>query len=234
MLFRNAITLTCAAGTLAAMNVAPASAQTFASFLYNGPATTSYDSATGVFSGVDIPIGFTFNVPNSLDITSHSATLTFNASRISDFTQATFFGSRFDAQQLVLTSFHITGLDGGNLLSGSNITPATLLGADGSSVASLSGSQNSAGTGIHFQSDYLTFPAVTAADTDLSWTLENITPRFSGTTGPGANFNSFQSSITGAFRSPTAGVPEPGAIALIGSFFVCGSVFGASRLRRRK
>lgn len=234
MLFRKAITLTCAAGMLAAINAAPASAQTFASFLYNGPATTSYDSATGVFSGVNIPIGFTFNVPNSLDTTSHNARLTFSASRITDFTQATFFGSRFDAQQLVLTSFHITGLDGGNLLSGTDITPATLLGADGSSVASLGGSQNSVGTGIHFQSDYLKFPAVTASETDLSWTLENITPRFSGLTGPGANFNSFQSSITGAFRSPSASVPEPGAMALIGSLCVCGSVLGASRLRRRK
>jgi len=60
MHLRNALSLCIAAGALAAITIIPASAQTFASFSYVGPASATYDNATGNLSGTAIPVTFNF------------------------------------------------------------------------------------------------------------------------------------------------------------------------------
>ena len=247
MHLRKSLSLGIAAGILAAITAIPASAQTFASFLYDGTGNVVYDNATGNLSGSGIAVQFAFNAVGfgpgmtqlkppggpiigfgntaaTLDITGHSTG------------PAT--GSPGASQPFVIDSFHIiANVGGANLLSGS-AAPAALAGTVGGTTLSLTSSLPPPGTNINYFSDYVIFP-VPPANASLAIAFTEPSPGGIPITVAG-NGNYTQPgggrillNPAGNFTYVPSGVPEPGAVALFGSLAVCGSAFGIRRLRRK-
>jgi hypothetical protein len=214
MSLRRIAVLVAAASCFAAK---PASAVTFtfASFSYVGPARANYNNATGVITGIDIPINFNYvmggiNGTPATGFGSQSAKLSFTATRLGNVNS--FFGVGF--QHMQLNSFAITrttpfnGQD--NLLSG-NVSESVLSGQLGGSAASQLGSVG-AGATVFYASDFLTFPPAT--DADFSWALQSVFPSLSIN---GANFSTFHATVAGSFGynlQPSA-VPEAGSLTML-------------------
>ena len=244
MHLRKALSLGVAAGILAAISAIPASAQTFASFLYDGTGNVIYDNATGNLAGSGIAVQFSFNPAGfgigllqppggpSIGFGNTAATLTVTGHRTGNAV-----GNPGAAQPYVIDSFTILrNGDNANLLSGS-AAPASLSATIGGTTMGLTSSLPPAGTIISYSSDFVTFPL--AKNSSLAWTFTQ--PSAAAITVAG-NGNYTQSpggpnvllNTAGNFTYVPSAVPEPGTVALFSSLAVCGSVFGFRRLRRRK
>ena len=247
MHFRKALSLGVAAGVLAALSAIPASAQTFASFLYDGTGNVVYDNATGNLSGSGIAVQFAFNAvgfgPGMTQLKppggpiigfgNTAATLSIMGHRTGPAV-----GSPGAAQPYVVDSFSIiANVGGANLLSGS-ATPASLSGTVGGTTLSLTSSLPPAGTSINYSSDYVTFPFAQSASLAFAFTEPApgglpITVAGNGNyTQPGGG--RILLNPAGNFTYVPSGVPELGTVALFSSLAVCGSAFGLRRLRRGK
>ena len=247
MHLRKTLSLGIAAGILAALTAIPASAQTFASFLYDGAGNVVYDNATGNLSGSGIAVQFTFNPAGFgpgmtqlqppggpiIGFGNTAATLTVNGHRTGPAT-----GSPGASQPYVVDSFSIiANVGGANLLSGS-ASPAALAGTVGGTTLSLTSSLPPAGTSINYSSAYVTFPNAVSASLAFAFTEPSpgglpITVAGNGNfTEPGGG--RILLNPAGNFTYVPSGVPEPGTVALFCSFAVCGSAIGVRRLRRKK
>lgn len=236
MNLRKVLSLSVATAVIAALGVAPASAQLqqFASFLYNsGQDLVSYNN--GNLGGTDIPIRFNYNTgaesflgTPSIGFAVQDAFLTFTAARVADAGTA----GPLNFQSMNLSSFAIRrSSDNSNLLSGS-VIPSLFSGTSGGATASIEGSVSS-GSAIVFTSDYLTFPTIPpSTNASLTWTFNNITPLLGLS---GNNIQNFNSTVQGAFSYTPPRldvVPEPGTVALLGALGVIGTAFGVRRFRK--
>ena len=245
MHLRKTLSLGIAAGILAALSAIPASAQTFASFLYDGTGNVVVDSATGSLTGTGIAVQFSFNPAGFgpgmtqlqppggpiIGFGNTAATLDVTAHKTGPAT-----GSPGASQPYVIDSFHIiANVGGANLLSGS-AAPAALSGTVGGTTLNLTSSLPPAGTSINYTSSYVTFPFPMNAS--LAWAFTEPAPGGLPITVNGAgNYTTSGGNVllnpAGNFTYVPSGTPEPGAIALFSSLAVCGSAFGLRRLRRK-
>ena len=245
MHLRNVLSLGLAAGVLAALSAVSASAQTFASFLYDGTGNVVYDNATGSLNGSGIAVQFTFNPAGfgpglqqpsggpSVGFGNIAATLSVTGHKTGPAV-----GSPNAAQPYVIDSFSILRVgDNANLLSGS-AAPAALSGTVGGTTLSLTSSLPPAGTSINYNSAFVTFPFPVNAS--LAWAFTEPSPGGIPINVAGnGNYQQGASATVllnpaGNFTFVPSSVPEPGAVALLTSMAVCGGVFGIRRLRRSK
>ena len=246
MHLRKTLSLGIAAGILAAITAIPASAQTFASFLYDGTGNVVIDQTTGNLSGSGIAVQFSFNPAGFgpgmtqlqppggpiIGFGNTAATLTVNGHRTGPAT-----GSPGASQPYVVDSFSIiANVGGANLLSGS-ASPAALSGTVGGTTLALTSSLPPAGTNINYTSAYVTFPNAQNASLAFAFTEPapggiaiNVNALGNYVFANGANV---QLNPAGNFTYVPSGVPEPGTVALFSSLAVCGSAFGLRRLRRK-
>ena len=250
MHLRKALSLGIAAGVLAAMAAIPASAQTFASFLYDGTGNVIYDNASGNLNGSGIAVQFSFNAagfgpgllqPSGGPVVGFgniAATLSVTGHRTGNAV-----GSPGASQPYIIDSFSILrNGDNANLLSG-NANPAALSGTVGGTTLSLTSSLPPPGTSINYSSAFVTFPTPPVS-ASLAWAFTEPSP--GGIPINVAGNGNYQQGASATILLNPAGnftfvppaapptVPEPGAVALLSSLAVCGSVFGIRRLRRGK
>jgi len=261
MNLRRCLSLGIAAAVLAAFHAVPAVAQThipdsattsFASFNYNSIAgntnTVNYTLNGGggaTLSAANVPVQFNFlsaaftaaasdplfiavygnnNQVPTIGTTPYQANLSFTANSSSN---ATAGGQVFSMSSFSIISDATSSLGAGhNLLSGTISSPM-LFGPLGNTTGQFGGSMPP--QMITFTSEYATFPNGVRAD--LSWALNALTVPF---TISGNNYLPFSANVSGQNVFKPSVVPEPGSIALLSSLGVCGTVFGFSRLRRRK
>jgi len=245
MHLRKALSLGIAAGILAAISAIPASAQTFASFLYDGTGNVTYDNATGNLTGSGIAVQFSFNSAGfgvgllqppggpSIGFGNTAATLTVTGHRTGNAV-----GNPGAAQPYVIDSFTILrNGDNANLLSGS-AAPASLTATIGGTTMGLTSSLPPAGTVINFSSAFVTFPFSTNAS--IAWTFTQPPTPVGIIVAGNGNYakenggNPIPLNPAGNFTYIPSAVPEPGTVALFSSLAVCGSVFGFRRLRRKQ
>ena len=244
---------------IGASSLLPASAVTyqFCSFSYNtafGQIFAHYDNASGVLSGVNVPVKFNYvsGVISGVPVTgfgSIDATLTFHAVRKADASgnvNGPTLGRNLE-QAMTLTDFSLIStqaftvrgvLGKHNLLSGSAgnaLDPddyALLAGRNGGATASLDGSI-SGGTSVVFSSDFIDFHNST--DADFKFNFDGINPTFRK---GGLNLLTFNAQLTGQFGvnpAPTAAdVPEPGSVALVLGLAGPASLLAIRSRRRRK
>ena len=243
---------------MAALVPANAITHTFASFSYpTSGFNVSYNNATGMLSGVNIPVNFNF-VANG--IAGSPATGTDPVDAVFSFhaiRKASPFGNVSqtllgDLQQpLTLTDFTITSVASytvngqtgrTNLLSGYAGNPlddfdfATLSGRRGGSQATLSGSI-SGGTTINYFSDFVTFVGG-VTDADFGFNFNGINRVYSlSSTGDLTNLRGYTAQVTGLFgaNSPAANtVPEPGTMAMLLGAGIPVSLFALKLRKKRK
>jgi len=261
MHLRRALSLGIAAAVLAAIHAVPAVAQThipdsatqsFASFNYNATTNTNTVSYTlnggggATLAAVNVPVQFNFlanaftaaasdpfftavygnnNQVPTIGTTPYQANLSFTATSSGN---ASAGGQLFSLTSFSILSDSTSSLGAGhNLLSGTISSPM-LLGPLGN-TAGIGFGGSMPPQSITFTSEYATFPNGVRAD--LSWALNALTTPL---TLSGNNYLPFNANISGQNVFKPSVVPEPGSIALLSSFGVCSTVFGFSRLRRRK
>ena len=251
MHLRKTLSLGIAAGILAALSAIPASAQTFASFLYDGTGNVIYDNATGNLTASGVATQFSFNAAGfgpgamqlqpsggpSVGFGNIAATLSVTGHRTGPAV-----GSPGASQPYVIDSFSFLRVgDNANLLSGS-AAPASLSGTVGGTTLNLTSSLPPPGTSINYNSDFVVFPAGPAS-ASLAWAFTEPAPGGIPITVAG-NGNYTQPTGGTILLNPAgnftyvpsipSGVPEPGTVALFSSLAVCGTAFGLRRLRRNK
>jgi hypothetical protein len=255
MSFRNALTLSLAAGILATVSIIPACAGTFAQFNQqtgnNAFALTGAVSPGQVLSTTSTPVFFNFlsaagnplftaPVPLGMDI---SAVLTLTATSSTPVIpgptpQESFNNVSFSftttANQTV-NGFFIPA--GTNLLTGSSFAApvpisATLAGVSGANSATFSGGDTGVPPAltntVTFSSAYINFTGAT--NKAYAYSFSSVFMNFSASP---TGLNPFTAAGTGTF-SANNGVPEPGAVAMLAGLGVTGSLFAFRRLGRRK
>ena len=257
MSFRNALTLSVAAGILATVSVLPAFAGTFAQF--NQQSGANAFSLTGAATpgqvlSSTVPVFFNFQnvagnptftqpVPFSTDI---MGMLTFNA--VSSGATTTSGGLLIEPFSTASWTFKVMGnqtfgaftfLDGQNLLTGTSVpsvpgnTTGSLSGTPGGNSATFGGSDappvGPLTNTVTFTSDFINYTG--ASSKAYGFSFSSVFMNYSA--GPGGTVAPFTAAGTGTF-SAISGVPEPGAVAMLAGLGVTGSLFAFRRLRRRR
>jgi hypothetical protein len=262
MSFRNALTLSVAAGILATLSVIPASAGTFAQFVQQ--TGTNAFSLSGAFPPGQVlatnatPIFFQFKnvagnptntIPVSLFDQNISAIATLTATSNGPAVPGTFDSESFGNATFTFTTVANQTVNGnfipaGSLLLKGVVTPSgifpvagTLSGLDQGNSATFAGSDvNNLPINqntVMFSSDYIDFTG--SMSNAYAFSFSSVFMDFRTDGGfPFTNIKPFTAAGTGTFSSTAGQVPEPGAVAMLAGLGVTGSLFAFRRLRRRR
>jgi len=225
-----------------------ATAQTFASFLYDGAGSVVYNNSDGTISGTGVAVQFSFNTAGfgpgllqpgsgpSIGFGNAPATLSIIGHSTGPVT-----GAGSTSQPYVIDSFSILrDSDNANLLSGSASPAMISVPVAGGTTLNLNSSKPPANTIISLSSDFVIFPSATSAS--LAWAFTQSSPASSIIVGDNGNYilanggNPLLNPAGNFTYVPGTSitiVPEPGSFALLATLAICGSVF-ALRARRRR